>query len=266
MHSKGMYLGLQGTRILLGFLTVSAVARQKACIQTIGANDSRAGEGLTWRRQQIDCTRLQLRVRARATSSMVVVFTRRACGPRCNIWDSSRAIETSRHAAQQTSTLMKCKAAVVIQASAGRCVAGPWIWANIVSPLFVMVHWTWQTFFLGFRDHAAICFCNFSWTSITSSSFENDWFCLNWPDNLAKRVLGSSLLIWFIDAWVKMKLDSLEYELRRSHYMAYSSAHKRSSWVKWSEQGRVRPWLTFHWFTSSDLSIALIENDEIGFK
>jgi len=37
-------------------------------------------------------------------------------------------------------TPMKCKAAVVIQTSAGRCAAGPWIWANIVSPLFVMVH------------------------------------------------------------------------------------------------------------------------------
>jgi len=52
MHSKGMYLGLQGTRILVGFLTVSAVVRQKAFMQTIGANDSRAGEGLTWRRQR----------------------------------------------------------------------------------------------------------------------------------------------------------------------------------------------------------------------
>jgi len=68
------------------------------------------------------------------------VFTRRACGPRCSIGDSSRALETSRHAAQQKSTLMKRKAAVVIQASAGRCAAGPWIWANVVSPLFVMVH------------------------------------------------------------------------------------------------------------------------------
>ena len=48
MHSKGMYLGLQGTRILVGFLTVSAVVQQKACMQTIGAKGSRAGEGLTW--------------------------------------------------------------------------------------------------------------------------------------------------------------------------------------------------------------------------
>jgi hypothetical protein len=142
MHSKGMYLGLQGTRILVGFWTVSAVVQQKACMQTNGANDSRAGEGLTWRRQQIDCTRLQVWVRARATSSVVVVFTRRACGPRCNIGDSSRALETSRHAAQQKSTLMKWKAAVVIQASAGRCVPGPWIWANVVSPLFVMPTFT----------------------------------------------------------------------------------------------------------------------------
>jgi len=35
------------------------------------------------------------------------------------IGDSSRALETSRHAAQKKSTPMKCKAAVVIQASAG---------------------------------------------------------------------------------------------------------------------------------------------------
>jgi len=49
----------------------------------------------------------------------VVVFTRRACGPRYSIGDSSRALETSIHAAQKKSTSMKCKAAVVIQASAG---------------------------------------------------------------------------------------------------------------------------------------------------
>jgi len=110
-----MYLGLQGTRILVGFWTVSTVVQQKACMQTNGANDSRAGKGLTWRRQQIDCTRLQVWVRARATSSVVVVFTRRTCGPRCNIGDSSRALETSRYAAQQKSKLMKWKAAVVIQ-------------------------------------------------------------------------------------------------------------------------------------------------------
>jgi len=60
MHSKGMYLGLQGTRILVGFLRVSAVVRQKACMHAIGANNIRAGEGLTWRRQQIECTRLQV--------------------------------------------------------------------------------------------------------------------------------------------------------------------------------------------------------------
>ena len=84
MHSKGMYLGLQRTRILVGFLRVSVVVQQKACMHTIGANDIRAGEGLTWRRRQINCTRLQVWVRARATSSVVVVFTRRACGPRCN--------------------------------------------------------------------------------------------------------------------------------------------------------------------------------------
>jgi len=48
MHSKGMYLGLQGTRILLGFLRVSAVVLQKACMHAIGANNIRADEGLTW--------------------------------------------------------------------------------------------------------------------------------------------------------------------------------------------------------------------------
>jgi len=117
MHSKGMYLGLQGTRILVGFLRVSAVVLQKACMHAIGANDIRAGEGLTWRRQQIDCTRL----RAGATSSVVVVFTRSACGPRCSVWDSSKALETSRHAAQQKCTPMKCKAAVVIQAWISSC-------------------------------------------------------------------------------------------------------------------------------------------------
>jgi len=117
MHSKGMYLGLQGMRILVGFLRLLIVLRQKACMHAIGANDIKAGEGLTWRRQQIECTRLQVWVRARATSSVVVVFTRRACGPRCGIGDSSRALETSRHAVQQKSTLMKWKAAVVNQAS-----------------------------------------------------------------------------------------------------------------------------------------------------
>jgi len=85
MHSKGiLYLGLQGAGILVGFLRVSAVVRQKACMHAIGANDIRAGEGLTWRRRQIECTRLQVWVRARATSSLVVVFMRRACGPRCS--------------------------------------------------------------------------------------------------------------------------------------------------------------------------------------
>ena len=78
-------------------------------MHTIGANDIRAGDGLTWRRQQIDCTRLQVWVRARATNSAVVVFTRRAYGPRCNVGDSSRALEASRRAVQQKSTLMKCK-------------------------------------------------------------------------------------------------------------------------------------------------------------
>ena len=44
MHSKGMYPGLQGTRILVGFLRVSALVRQK--VHAIGANNIRAGEGL----------------------------------------------------------------------------------------------------------------------------------------------------------------------------------------------------------------------------
>ena len=52
------------TRILVGILKVSAVVWQKACMHTIGANDIRAGEGLTWRRQQIDCTRLQVGARS----------------------------------------------------------------------------------------------------------------------------------------------------------------------------------------------------------
>jgi len=40
-----MYLGLQGTRILAGFLRVLAVVWQKACMHTITTNDIRAGEG-----------------------------------------------------------------------------------------------------------------------------------------------------------------------------------------------------------------------------
>jgi len=72
-----MYLGLQGTRILVGFVRVSAVVWQKGCMHAIGAKDIRAGKGLTWRRWQIDCTRLQGWVRAGTTSSVVVVFTRR---------------------------------------------------------------------------------------------------------------------------------------------------------------------------------------------
>ena len=35
-----MYLGLQGTGILLGFLRVSVVVRQKACMHAIGATTS----------------------------------------------------------------------------------------------------------------------------------------------------------------------------------------------------------------------------------
>jgi len=116
MHSKGMYLGLQGTR----FLRVSAVVRQKACMHARDwSNDIRASEGIARRHRQIECTWLQVWVRARATSSVVVVFTRRACGPRCSIGDSSRALEISRHAAQQKGTPMQCEGAVVIQTSVG---------------------------------------------------------------------------------------------------------------------------------------------------
>jgi len=56
-------------------LGVFAVVLQKACVHAIGANTIRAVEGLTWpRRQQIKCTQIQLWVRARATSSVVVVL------------------------------------------------------------------------------------------------------------------------------------------------------------------------------------------------
>jgi len=51
-----MYLGLPDKRILVGFLRVSAVVRQKACMHAIGANDIRADEGLTWRRRQFKST------------------------------------------------------------------------------------------------------------------------------------------------------------------------------------------------------------------
>jgi len=54
-----MYLVLQGTRILVGFLRVSAVVLQKASIHAIGANSIRAGEGLTWRLLQINCKRFE---------------------------------------------------------------------------------------------------------------------------------------------------------------------------------------------------------------
>jgi len=78
---QGYVLGLQGTRILVGFLRVSSVVQQTACMYAIVANNIWAGEGLTWRPQQIECTRLQDWVRARATSSVVVVFTGCARGP-----------------------------------------------------------------------------------------------------------------------------------------------------------------------------------------
>ena len=42
-----MYLDLQGTRILVGFLRVLAVVLQKACMHAIGANNIRTGKGLT---------------------------------------------------------------------------------------------------------------------------------------------------------------------------------------------------------------------------
>jgi len=70
----GMFLGLQGARILVGFLRMSAVVRQKACMHEIGANNIRAGKGLTWQCQQIECTRIQVWVRARATSSVFLSF------------------------------------------------------------------------------------------------------------------------------------------------------------------------------------------------
>jgi len=115
MHSKGMYLGLQGTRILVGFLRVSVVVRQKACMHAIGANNIRTGEGLTWRRQQIEYTLLQVG----CALEQPAAWSCHACGPRRSIGDSSRALETSRHAIHQKSTPIKYEAAVVIQASAG---------------------------------------------------------------------------------------------------------------------------------------------------
>jgi len=118
MHStgKGMYLGLQGTRILVGFLRVAAASLAESVHARDWSNDIRAGEGLACRRRQIECTRLQIWVRARATSSVVVVPTRRTCDPHssCSIGDSSRVLDISRHAAQQKSASMKCEAAVAI--------------------------------------------------------------------------------------------------------------------------------------------------------
>jgi len=101
MHSKGMHLGLRGTRIFVRFLRVWAVVWQKAHIHAIGTNNMRADKGFTWRRRQVECTRLQVWVRDRTTTSVVVVFTRRTCGPRCSIGYSSRALETSSHEAQK---------------------------------------------------------------------------------------------------------------------------------------------------------------------
>jgi len=78
MHSKGMYLGLQGTRILVGFLRVAAANSAESVHARDWSNDIRAGEGLACRHWQIECTRLQVWVRARATSSVVGVPMRRA--------------------------------------------------------------------------------------------------------------------------------------------------------------------------------------------
>jgi len=119
MHSKGMYLSLQGRGILVGFLRVWAASSAESMHARDWSNNIRAGEGLAWRRWQIECTLLQVWVRARSTSSVVVVPARCACDSRCSIGDSSRALEISRHAAQQKITPMKCEAAVAIQVSAG---------------------------------------------------------------------------------------------------------------------------------------------------
>jgi len=72
-----MYLGLQSPRILVGFLRVAAASSAESVHARGWSNGIRAGEGLAWRRRQIKCTRLQVWVRARATSSVVVVPTRR---------------------------------------------------------------------------------------------------------------------------------------------------------------------------------------------
>ena len=92
MHSKGMYLGLQGTRILVGFLRVSAVVQQKACSTRLEQTTSgqargvqglvcarqvqnKAGEGLAGLCWQFGSTQVQFLGSARAANSVVVVPT-----------------------------------------------------------------------------------------------------------------------------------------------------------------------------------------------
>ena len=113
MNSKGMYFGLQGTRILVGVLRVATASSAESVHASDWNNDISANEGLAGRRWQIECTRLQVWVRARAIIS-VFVPTRRAYDPQCSIGDFSRALDISRHAAQQKSTTLKCEAAVAI--------------------------------------------------------------------------------------------------------------------------------------------------------
>ena len=72
-----MYLGLQGTRILVGFLRVAAASSAESVNARDWSTDIRAGEGLACRHRQIECTRQQVWVPARATSSVFVVSTRR---------------------------------------------------------------------------------------------------------------------------------------------------------------------------------------------
>jgi len=49
-----MYLGLQGTKILVGFLRVTAASSAESVYARDWSNDIRAGEGLAWRRWQIE--------------------------------------------------------------------------------------------------------------------------------------------------------------------------------------------------------------------
>ena len=139
MHSKGMYLGLQGTRILVGFF------------EGVDSSSTKSVHVRDWNKQYQDrrgpyiatpADRLHTATGfgARWSNQQRGRVTLRVCGQRCSVGDSSRVLETSRYTVQQKSTPMKCKAAVVMQASAVRCVTGPWMWEIVVSPLFVMVY------------------------------------------------------------------------------------------------------------------------------